>query len=97
MAEMQEFELFSSATNAVVARYPGRNYPGVLIQGDTLRGLLSELQELQEELEAGDLEAVQGIADVLEERFIEFLAHYENVLEENELELPYPGSVRKLK
>ncbi len=94
MSEMQEFELFSSATNAVIARHLGRNYPGVLIQGDTLRGLLSDIEELCEEPESGDLEAVQDIADDLKDRFVDFLTHYENVLEKNNIELPYVGSVR---
>jgi len=94
MAKMQEFELFSSATNAVIARHTGRNFPGVLIQGDTLRGLLSDVEELREELESGDLEAVEGIAEALRDRFVDFLRHYENVLEEHDVELPYVGSVR---
>lgn len=91
---MKEFELFSSATNAVIARHLGRNFPGVLIQGDTLRGILSDIEELREELESRDLEAVEGIAEALQERFIGFLRHYEEVLEKHNIELPYVGSVR---
>ena len=93
MAEMQEFELFSSATNAVIARHLGRNFPGILIQGDTMRGLLSDIEELCDELESGDIEAVEGIAEALQERFIDFLTHYEKVLRDHKMELPYVNPV----
>lgn len=94
MVEMKEFELFSDATNAVVARYLGRSFPGVLIQGDTLKSLLDDIEELREEAAAGDLEAVKEISDILQEKSVELLAHYERVLEDNGRELPYVGSVR---
>ncbi len=94
MSEAKEFELLSDASNAVVARYLGRNFPGLLIQGDTLRIILDEIEELKEEAIAGDLEAVQEISDVLREKFVEFLTHYEKVLEEHGCELPYVNPVR---
>ena len=94
MAEMQEFEVLSTASNAVVARHPNRNFPGLLIQGDTLRTLLDDIEELREEAIAGNIEAVKEVADVLQKRFIELLTHYEKVLEEHDRELPYVNSVR---
>lgn len=94
MAERQEFELLSNATNAVVARHLERNFPGLLIQGDTLKTLLDDIEELREEAANGDLEAVKEISDILREKFVELLTHYEKVLEEHGCELPYVGSVR---
>ncbi len=94
MAEMQEFEVLSTASNAVVARHPNRNFPGLLIQGDTLRTLLDDIEELRDEAIAGNIEAVKEVADVLQKRFIELLTHYEKVLEEHGRELPYVNSVR---
>ena len=94
MAEMKEFEVLSDATNAVVARYLERHFPGVLIQGDTLKTLLDDIEELREEAAAGDLEAVKEISSILQEKFTELLAHYEKVLKDNGRELPYTGSVR---
>lgn len=32
-------EMFSDATNRAVIRHPGRKFPGVLVQGDTLYSL----------------------------------------------------------
>ncbi len=94
MVETQEFELLSAASNAVVVRYLGRNFPGVLIQGDTLRTILDEIEELKEEATVGDLEAVKDISNVLQEKFTELLTYYERVLEEHGCELPYTNPVR---
>jgi hypothetical protein len=32
-------EIYSDQTNAAVLRHPGRKFPGVLVQGDTLHSL----------------------------------------------------------
>lgn len=93
MFEKQEFEILSSASNAVVVRHPERNFPGLLIQGDTLRSILDDIEELSEEAKAGDLDTVKEITDVLKERFIELLTHYEKVLKQHGQELPYTNSV----
>lgn len=94
MAEMQKFELLSSASNAVVARHLERNFPGVLIQGDTLRIILDDIEELRHELTAADIDSAQEIADSLRDRFVDILSHYEQVLEEHGYELPYIKRVR---
>tara|TARA_R110002074_G_C12341455_1_gene648827 strand:+ start:400 stop:699 length:300 start_codon:yes stop_codon:yes gene_type:complete len=94
MAEMKEFELLNDATNAVVVRHPERNFPGLLIQGDTLKTLLDDIDELREEAFAGDLESVKEISIILQDKFTELLTHYEKVLTEHGLEHPYVGSVR---
>jgi hypothetical protein len=35
----EEVEIYSDSTNCAVMRHPGRRFPGVLIQGDTLYAL----------------------------------------------------------
>lgn len=94
MAEMQEFELLSSASNAVVARHPGREFPGILLQGDTLRTFLDDIEELSEEVTEGNLEQAKEICKALQERFIEILSHYEHVLDQYGQGLPYTNPVR---
>jgi hypothetical protein len=93
MSEIVNFEVLSSATNAIVARHPGRNYPGILLQGDTVRTLLDEVDELVKEAGAGDLEAVTGIAAFLHERLVELLTHYEDALTREGIEIPYASHV----
>lgn len=93
MSDSQKFELLSDATNAVVARYVERNFPGVLIQGDTLKILFDDLEELREEIHSGDIESAKEVSNVLHEKLFHLLSHYENVLSDHELELPYFESV----
>ncbi len=35
-AKREKLEIFSDQTNAAIMRYPGRAFPGVLVQGDSL-------------------------------------------------------------
>jgi hypothetical protein len=94
MADMKEFEIFSDVNNTVVARHTERSFPGILIQGDTLKTFLDDITELREGAAAGDMESVGEVSDILQGKFVELLAQYEKVLEEHGQELPYFGSVR---
>ncbi|WP_373560367.1 hypothetical protein [Streptomyces sp. Ag109_G2-15] len=53
--ERVEAELFTDGGNDAVIRLSGRRFPGVLIQGDSLRILRSDLAEVVEACERGDL------------------------------------------
>ncbi len=35
----ESVEIYSDATNSAVMRHPGRRFPGVLVQGDTLHSM----------------------------------------------------------
>ncbi len=93
MKTTQEFEILSDATNAIVARYIERNFPGILIQGDTLKIIFDDIEEIREAAAAGDLEVVKDLSDSLQSKLQEILVHYEKVLKENCFELPYADSV----
>ena len=92
---MNDIVLLNPASNAVVAKHIDREYPGVLIQGDTLRNILDDIDELQEELVIGDFDSAKEVSELLQTRFTELLKHYEEVMEENGISLPYVKSVRK--
>lgn len=89
---MSQIEVLDEASNAVVARHVDREFPGILLQGDTLKILLDDLVELREEVDAKDFEAVGDIADSLKEQLEVLLAHYEKVLTQNGMSLPYSKS-----
>ena len=93
MTKMREFELLSEASNVIVARHKERNFPGILVQGDTLKTLLDDIEELHEESIAGNLETTIEISKTLRGKLIELLTHYERVLGEHEYKLPYESSV----
>lgn len=92
---MQSVEILDSSSNAVVAKHTDRVYPGILLQGDTLRIILDDIEELQEHLMAKDISSAEEISSALQKRFINLLSHYELVLEQHDLSLPYSNPVRK--
>ena len=82
-------ELLSDAINFVVLKTPGRKFPGMVIQGDSLAKLYrcaAEVCRLAKE--PGDQEII-GEAGALCQELRERLAFYEKVLESHGIELPY--------
>lgn len=82
-------EIYSDASNLAVMRHPGREFPGSLIQGDSLHSLLQNVKEAKEELDGGSSnEASEILADVIE-NLTDRLEHYKKVLKEHGHELPF--------
>lgn len=82
-----EVEIFSDATNAVVMRHPGRHFPGVLVQGDTLSNLCKAADEACAGL-SPSTEAFAAAND-LRSHLWDLLNHYKIVLDTHGLPLPF--------
>ncbi|MDF9817130.1 hypothetical protein [Streptomyces sp. SPB162] len=87
--ERVEAELFTDGGNDAVVRLPGRNFPGVLIQGDTLRILQTDVAELAELCAAGDLEEARLVARLLHTDLGEKLQRYTEALEAHGISRPF--------
>jgi hypothetical protein len=48
---IEPVEIYSDASNAAVMRHPGRRFPGVLLQGDTLSILVRQAASVAEQAE----------------------------------------------
>ena len=68
-------------------RMPGRRFPGVVVQGDTLSTLVSDAKEIVAELRAGNVpvDNPQHLAD----RLAAVLDHYARTPASAGIELPY--------
>jgi hypothetical protein len=86
MVEVKSIEVFSEASNTAIVRMPGRKFPGMVIQGDTFSNLVSLAEQIRRKATDGPL---QDDADHLLRLLSDRLAHYEQVLSENGIELPY--------
>lgn len=85
----EEVEIYSDASNLAVMRHPGREYPGSLMQGDSLHGLLQNVKEAKEEIDSGNAkDASEVLEDVIENLSCR-LEHYKKVLREHGRELPF--------
>jgi hypothetical protein len=85
--------LLADDVNAVVLITPGRNFPGMVIQGDSLRGLhrvAERVRQLAHGLQNGELLGeIHELCERLEERVV----LYESVLDRHGISLPYPDRV----
>jgi hypothetical protein len=85
---IEPVEIFSDASNAAIMRHPGRNFPGCLIQGDSLNSLVGSLAVVQSEANCLSEDAAGELADVAE-RLSDLLEHYKAVLLSHGIELPF--------
>ena len=88
-------EIYSDSSNAAVMRHPGRQFPGVLVQGDTLYLLCRRLDVVCDE--ARGVLSEDGYAELNETRnhLWRLLLHYKGVLAEHHLPLPFVETARK--
>lgn len=87
--ERIEAALFTDGVNDAVVRMPGRRFPGVLVQGDSLHILRSDVAEVVEACERGDLVEARESASFLLANLDALLARYEAALAEHEIPRPY--------
>lgn len=83
-------KLLSEPTNYAVVHLPTRNFPGVVVQGDSLNALISELEEALKDIAN---ENFQEAADIIADRLGTLRAaraRYEKVCRESAITLPYP-------
>ena len=90
MAPIKEelVELLTPIGNGAVVRLPGRRYPGVVIQGDSLSILVRHIREIRVRVDKDD-EALLDEALLLEEELEEYRRGYEQALALHGIELPY--------
>jgi hypothetical protein len=86
----ESVEIYSDETNRAVMRHPGRKFPGVLIQGDTLFTLCAMADE------ACAKDQSNKELDRLRAALLDLLLHYKIVLGEHEIRLPFDERPRFL-
>lgn len=82
-------ELLSRPTNFAIVQLPERNYPGVVVQGDTLNGLVNQLIQMGTLLATNQLEELSQEIESTREQLLEALTHYESVCNARGIILPY--------
>ncbi|RUP11085.1 hypothetical protein [Hyphomicrobium sp.] len=87
-------EIYSDATNYAVMRHPGRRFPGILIQGDTLYSIVYNAESAKAALGRGDLKKATEEIDELVEGLRARLDHYKKVLLDHGLPLPFVETPR---
>jgi len=85
----QELEVYSDKTNQAIVRMPNRTFPGIVLQGDSLSCIFWKAMAILEELDSGDLAMARQDALSLAEGIQSDIEHYEQVLGQQGVDLPY--------
>ncbi|MFF0286475.1 DUF6959 family protein [Streptomyces sp. NPDC005262] len=84
-----EAELLTDGGNNAVVRLPGRRFVGLLIQGDSLSTLRSDLAEVVEAFDQGDGAGLAKTAGLLLADLYALLMRYSAALDAHEIPRPY--------
>ncbi|MFA7761734.1 DUF6959 family protein [Streptomyces sp. NRRL S-448] len=87
--ERIEVELFTDPGNDAVVRLPPRNFPGVLIQGDSLSIIRADVAEIVEACDQGDCAEAREAAAILLSHLDELLARYTAALKAHDIPIPF--------
>jgi len=86
--------ILADVPNSGIVQLPGRRFPGVVVQGDSLSSMFDELaSDLRYEKQRRDEEAYYATFAVAS-RLQELLAAYENTLGAIGSSLPYASSIK---
>ncbi len=72
-----------------VIKMSGRNFPGVVLQGDSLKNLKDLVEEIAEQIRESNNEELSNLVEMLNEKLAEYLEIYELTLKEHKIDLPY--------
>ena len=91
MPDMQriEAEVFSAPGNNAIVRLPGRKFPGVLIQGDSLSILRDDVAHIVESCAEGDLAEVRESCALLLADLDALLDKYQTALRAHDIPMPF--------
>lgn len=87
--EKMELEVYSQATNQAIVRMPTRRFPGLVIQGDSMSVLADRAERIYERAKASMDAELIAEARRLKDALNGLLLHYEIVLGEHDIQLPY--------
>lgn len=85
----ENVEIYSDQTNAAIMRHPGRRFPGVLIQGDSLYALCARADRACAAAKSQLDPQAYGEINALRNGLWDYLTHYKVVLGEHQIPLPF--------
>lgn len=87
--ESKSLEVYSEAINSGIVRMPDRQFPGVVIQGDSLAILYMEALDLVEALSKDRNSEAFATAVMMAERLEGHLDHYVSVIKKAGFRVPF--------
>jgi len=84
-----EIEILSDTINCPVVSVPGRKYPGVVIQGDSLAILYGLAVEIEMQTASIHDEEIAATIDHLKRKLSAYVEEYETTMKAHGRDLPY--------
>ncbi len=84
-----EVESFLGTTNAAVVRLPGRKFPGIVLQGDSLKILLDSAAEVAQLSRGSNVPGLEESAEEVVRILNGYRQAYEEALSSHNQPLPY--------
>jgi hypothetical protein len=91
-----QLEMWSGEVNSAVVRVPGRRFPGVVIQGDSLSILFDLAMFVTEHLPRSTDPELCDAAEELAEKLFHHVKNYESVLGARGVSLPYARNIARV-
>ena len=88
-------KILEVGANGAVVQLPERKFPGIVVQGDSLSILLSDFEELKENIAKKDESEITASLAMIERHLKERVEFFESVLEKHGIELPYVRHEKK--
>lgn len=88
-------KILEVGAHGAVVQLPQRKFPGIVVQGDSLSILLSDFEELKENIAKEDEAEISASLATIERHLKKRVEFYESVLEKHGIELPYVRPERK--
>jgi len=85
----ESVDIYSDQTNAAILRHPGRKFPGVLVQGDTLYSMCFHADQVCAKAKGSLSVEAYSELNALRNNLWSFLNHYKVVLGEHQIPLPF--------
>jgi hypothetical protein len=95
--QIKPVEVYAEDSNYAVIKPPGRSFPGCVIQGDSLRILCGLATSVARRIRDHQPEDEEFLGDVEElvGQLVGRLLHYQDVLRQHGVELPYSVPVEQ--
>jgi hypothetical protein len=90
----EQVEIYSDTTNLAVVRHPGRHFPGLLLQGDTLHAICVRADEACSLAREEGCTRTFSELNELRNQLWDRLNHYKRVLTEHGIRLPFSEQPR---
>lgn len=87
--ERIEAELFTDGSNYAVVRMPGRRFPGVVVQGDSLSIIRDQVALIRDAIRAEDFSEASDTAGFLLKDLDAVLLRYVDALERHGIRKPF--------